>query len=185
MAENFERIQNTESGEVRVPAAIYPYSAGVKGGLLGGLAMVPVAFAYGLLSGHGIWYPVNLVAATFVPSWQRATAAQMEQFHPEGLVIGLLTHIVMSILLGLIFAIIMPGLPKTPVFWAFVVGPILWGGAIYAGLPLLNPIMAHYIDLPSFAIANIVYSLVLGLWVARTPKVAVDDRSASNIRSWW
>jgi hypothetical protein len=160
---------------VPVPAMIYPYSAGVKGGILGGLAMIPIAVVYGLVGGMGIWYPVNLVAAVVIRSWQNASAVQMAQFHPEGLVLGLLIHLAMSVLLGFLFAVMMPALPKTPIFWAFVVGPVLWGGAIFAGLPLLNPVMAEYIDLPSFAIANIVYSLVLGLWIARTPKVSVKD----------
>jgi hypothetical protein len=154
----------------RIPATVYPYSAGVIGGLLGGLAMIPVALVYGMLSGRGIWYPVNLIAATLLPQWQQASPAQLAQFRPEGLLIGLLIHLAMSVALGFTFAIMLPALPWTPIFWAFAVGPILWAGAVFAGLPLLNPIMARYIDLPSFAVANIIYSLVLGLWVARTPK---------------
>lgn len=157
--------------EERIPAVIYPYTAGIKGGLFGGLAMIPVALIYGILSGHGIWYPVNLIAATVFPAWQNASPAQMAQFHPEGLLVGLLIHLAMASLLGVLFAIMLPALPWTPVFWAFAIGPILWAGAVYAGLPLINPLMARYIDLPSFAIANILYSLVLGLYVVRTPKV--------------
>ncbi len=158
----------------QIPAEIYPYSAGVVGGLLGGLAMIPVALGYGLLSGKGIWYPVNLIAATLIRAWQQATPAELSQFHLEGLLVGLLIHLAMSVVLGLLFAIMLPGLFWTPLFWVFVVGPILWGGAIFAGLPLLNPVMARYVDLPSFAVANIVYSLVLGLRVIQTPKINVS-----------
>lgn len=43
------------------PAEIIPYRAGMIGGLAGGSAMVLVAIAYGLLSGRGIWFPVNLI----------------------------------------------------------------------------------------------------------------------------
>jgi hypothetical protein len=170
---------------VRIPAEIYPYSAGIKGGLLGGLAMIPMALAYGVISGRGIWYPVNLIAATFLPAWQHASPALLAQFHLDGLLIGLATHLVMSVVLGFIFAVMMPALPRTPLFWAFVIGPLLWGGAVYAGLPLFNPVMAHYIDLPSFALANIVYSLVLGLWMARTPKIGLDGSSSLNLRKFW
>lgn len=164
-------IESIEREILRIPAEVYPYSAGIKGGLLGGLAMIPVALIYGMISGHGIWYPVNLIAATFIPAWQHANLALLAQFSPSGLLIGLLTHLVMSVLLGFLFAVMMPALPRTPLFWAFVIGPCLWAGALYAGLPLFNPIMAQYVDLPSFAIANIVYSLVLGLSVARTRKI--------------
>ncbi len=165
------RNQSWTSAPARVPAMVYPYAAGIYGGLLGGLAMVPVALAYGVLSGRGIWYPINLVAATLIRSWQQASPDQVAQFSVPGILIGLAIHIVVSVGLGLLFAILLPTLPGPPLAWAFLVGPILWAGAVYAGLPLLNPVMARYIDLPSFAVANIVYSLVLGLWVARTPKI--------------
>lgn len=156
---------------VRVPATVYPYSAGVYGGLLGGLAMIPVALGYGLASGHGIWYPVNLIAATLIRSWQQQAPEELSQFSGLGLFIGLAIHIIMSTGLGLLFAILLPTLPGRPLYWAFLVGPILWFGAVYAGLPLFNPVMARNVDLVSFALANLLYSLVLGTWVARTPKV--------------
>lgn len=165
------RNQLLTSAPVRVPATVYPYAAGVYGGLLGGLAMVPVALAYGILSGRGIWYPINLVAATLIRSWQQASPEQVAQFSVGGIVLGLAIHILMSVGLGLLFAVLLPTLPGQPVYWAFLVGPVLWAGAVYAGLPLLNPVMARYIDLPSFAVANIAYSLVLGIRVARTPKI--------------
>lgn len=174
------------SHDVRhIPEAIYPYSSGVRGGLLGGLAMIPVALIYGLISGRGIWYPVNLIAATLIPAWQQTTVAQLAQFYWNGLIVGLFIHLCMSVLLGLIFAIMMPALPRSPIFWAFVIGPILWAGAVYAGLPLLNPIMAQYIDLPSFAIANIAYSVVLGVAVTRTQKVNLNSPASAGFRSWW
>ncbi len=158
----------------RVPSRVHPYTAGVYGGLAGGLGMIIVGLAYGLWSGHGIWYPLNLIAATILRSWQHASAAQLAQFSFAGLVVGLSIHILMSIGLGLAFATLLPTLPGPPLVWAFVVGPILWVAAVYAGLPLLNPVMARLVDLPSFAIANIVYSLILGIWVARTPKTHVE-----------
>lgn len=145
--------------------------SGVYGGLAGGLAMIPVALVYGIASGHGIWYPVNLIAATLFRSWQQASVSQLTQFNYGGLVFGLSIHLVVSMALGFIFAILLPALPKSPIFWAFVVGPVLWAAATFAALPLFNPVMSQYIDWMSFAVANIVYSFVMGVWVARTPKV--------------
>ena len=159
---------------LRVPAEVYPYSAGVYGGLLGGLGMIPFAIGYGLLSGHGIWYPVNLIAATIIRTWQQASPAELAQFSLPGLVFGLLIHFAMSTGLGLTFAVLLPGLSGTPLFWAFIVGPILWVGAVFAGLPLFNPVMARLVDWPSFALANITYSLILGMWVARTYKIPAE-----------
>ena len=42
-----------------VSSEIYPYTAGIVGGLLGGLAMAVTALAYGRISGHGLWYPIT------------------------------------------------------------------------------------------------------------------------------
>jgi hypothetical protein len=175
MEQNSNQIHESsipmERRVARVPEEVYPYKAGIVGGVLGGLAMIPIALVYGVLSGHGVWYPVNLIAATALRNWQSASTSQLTQFSAIGLVVGLGIHLVVSVLLGLTFAILLPTLPKSPLFWAFVVGPVLWAGATYAALPLLNPVMAQYIDWPSFITANIVYSLVVGLWVERTPKI--------------
>ena len=158
----------------RVPAEVYPYSAGVFGGLVGGVGMIPFGLAYGLLSGHGIWYPVNIIAATIIRTWQQASPAELAQFSVPGLVFGLLIHLAMSMALGLTLGVLLPGLPGTPLLWAFVIGPILWVGAVFAGLPLFNPVMARLVDWPSFALANIAYSLILGIWIARTPKIPAE-----------
>jgi hypothetical protein len=51
--------------------------------------------------------------------------------------------------MGLHFAILLPTLPGRPLCRTFFVGSILWFGAVYASLPLFNPIMARQIDLAS------------------------------------
>lgn len=142
--------------------------------------MVPVAWIYGLLSGHGIWYPVNLIAATLLRSWQQASPEQLAGFNALGLALGLLLHIMVSLGLGFLFAVLLPTLPGRPEYWACLVGPILWFSAVYAVLPLLNPIMARSVDLPSFALANILYSLMLGFWVGGTPKIPAEGTYSRN-----
>ncbi len=157
-----------------VPEYVYPISAGIYGGLLGGLAMIPFAIAYGLLSGKGIWYPLNLIAATVIRTWQQYAPEQLAAFHISGLIVGLTIHAIMSVGLGAAYATLLPTLPGRPLIWALVVGPMLWFGATFAGLPLLNPVMHNLVDWPSFALANIAYSFVLGMWVARTPKIPAN-----------
>lgn len=163
-----------EDPALGVPAMVYPYSAGIYGGLLGGLAMTPFAVAYGLLSGNGIWYPVNLIAATLIRDWQQYTPYQISDFNLAGVLIGLAIHFAVATGLGLAFVTLLPTLPGPPLFWAFIVGPILWFGATFGILPLLNPVMARLVDWSSFGLANITYSLVMGIWVARTPKIKAN-----------
>ena len=65
---------------LRLPMEVHPISAGVRGGLIGGMVMPIPALAYGVLSGHGIWYPVNLLAGMVVPGIGRLTSIELEQF---------------------------------------------------------------------------------------------------------
>ena len=59
-----EHLRLGEGGHrVRLPVEVQPLSAGVKGGLVGGVAMAVVALAYGLLVQGSLWYPINLLAA--------------------------------------------------------------------------------------------------------------------------
>jgi hypothetical protein len=154
-----------------VPEWVYPYRAGVVGGALGGLAMIVVAGLYGLLSGVGMWLPVNLIGATLVRSLQNLPLDRLAQFNSEALVIGLVLHAFLSITLGLIFAALLPTLPGSPVFWSVVIGPLLWTIASVMILPMINPAMAQHVDHLSFFVAHAVYSVVLGIQIARTPKV--------------
>jgi len=159
------------SPELSVPAMVYPYKAGVIGGAMGGLVMIGIAAIYGLSSGHGLWLPVNLIGATVVRDLQVASLDQLSAFNAAALLMGLVLHMVMSIGLGLIFAMLLPTLPGSPVLWALLIGPLLWALASVLILPFLNPVMAEYVDHTSFFGAHVIYSLVLGWWISRTPKV--------------
>ena len=54
-----------ELARAALPLETYPVSAGVKGGLAGGVAMAVLACLYGIIKQGSIWYPINLLAATF------------------------------------------------------------------------------------------------------------------------
>src|SRR5512143_3911434 len=161
----------TQAEELSVPAWVYPYRAGIVGGAWGGLAMIAVAIIYGISSGEGIWLPVNLIGATLVRSLQAGSLEQLAAFNAVALIVGLTLHMVLSIGLGLIFALLLPTFPGSPLLWAIIIGPLLWGLASVLILPLLDPVITQYVDHLTFFVAHVVYSLVLGWWIARTPKV--------------
>lgn len=54
--------RNEQDEKLGYPPMMYPITSGIVGGLAGGLAMVIPALAYSLVSGKGLWYPINLVA---------------------------------------------------------------------------------------------------------------------------
>lgn len=157
--------------EKSVPAEVYTIRAGAIGGLLGGIAMGIVALIYGALWRGSPWLPVNVIAATVLRGLQSANLDQLMQFNATALVVGLAMHFVLAIALGILFALLLPTLPGSPVFWAIIVGPLLWIIATVITLPLVNPMGARVIDWPSFVGAHLAYGLVMGLYVVSTEKV--------------
>src|SRR5258708_4269232 len=90
-----------EMHRARLPVEIYPISAGVKGGLAGSLAMAVLAVLYGIISGHGMWYPINLLSAGFFPA--RVTTAQIAAFHWGTFLLATIVHLLCSLLVLLLF----------------------------------------------------------------------------------
>ncbi len=157
--------------ELSVPSHVYPLRAGVIGGILGGVAMGAAAMIYGGVWRGSPWLPINVVAATFMRDLQSASPEQLAAFNATALILGGLMHLVLSLGLGVLFVLLLPTLPGTPVFWAITIGPLLWVVATVITLPLINPLGQRTIDWPSFIVAHLAYGLVLGFYVVRTPKV--------------
>src|SRR3954447_7819064 len=82
---------------LRLPQDVHPVSAGLKGGIAGGAAMTVPALLWGLLSGHGPWYPVNLLAGIVLPGVGTLTVPELERFSASLLVVALVIHLVMSV----------------------------------------------------------------------------------------
>jgi hypothetical protein len=151
------------SHRVRIPAEIHPYSSGLKGGIVGGVAMAVVALAYGLIIHGSIWYPINLLAAAALPSLARGGAPQLEAFNGVAFVIGLFIHGVISLLVGLLFAVLLPMLPsKRAAFWGSLMAPLLWTALVWATLRLVNPLLDARIDWVWFIVSQIVFGMTTG-----------------------
>ena len=110
--------------EVAWPEWVYPYPAGIIGGLLGGAVIAVVGVIYGLISGIGPWLPINLVAATVLRHMQSQPLEALKHFDGLALIIGAVIHILMSVSLGLMFSFILPALPGRPLYWGPVIGPL-------------------------------------------------------------
>jgi hypothetical protein len=86
-----------------LPLEIYPISAGLKGGLAGSVAMALLAAVYSVVSGNGIWYAMNLLAAGFFPGAATKTAEQIGTFKLHDLLVAVPIHLVISLLVGLLY----------------------------------------------------------------------------------
>ena len=160
---------------MRMPEKVHPYSAGVKGGALGGVAMAATALAYGALSGRGIWYPINLLAGMLLPSIASSTPDQLEQFSLAALILATFIHVVSSLAVGLFFGVLLPTLPRGPVLWGGVISPLLWTGGIHALMGVLNPVMNGLVNWPWFLVSQFAYGITAGIVVVRSEKVFVSQ----------
>jgi hypothetical protein len=156
---------------VRIPEEIHPYSAGIWGGLAGGTVMAGLACLYGLILHHSIWYPVNLMAAAVIPQIGLYSPEQLGAFNSIAFTAALLGHITLSILVGIVYAAIMPMFPKYAPFWAGILMPLFWSALIAVSLNLLNPALNSRISWPWFVVCQLGYGLVGGYFIARSTSI--------------
>jgi hypothetical protein len=176
-----QRLQPGMPGyRLRLPGAVHPVSAGLKGGLAGGLVMPLPALLWGLLRGHGPWYPVNLLAGMALPLPPDMSPEQLEQFlkafHGSLLVVALVIHVAMSVVIGVIYGVLLPTLPEVPrpIAWGGLFMPILWTGVSYVAMQVVNPALPGRVHWPWFIVSQLVFGItmpavVLGL--KRLPRV--------------
>ena len=168
-----ERLRIGVGGHrTRVPVEVQPYSAGIWGGLVGGIAMAVLALAYGLIVQRSLWYPINLLAAVALPGLTHATLADLRAFNLPALVIGTIVHGLLSVFAGLLYAVILPMLPSRHMLWGGVVAPLLWTGLVWAVVGIVNPTLGARVDWPWFVVSQMAFGLATGLVVARAQPLA-------------
>ena len=161
----------TGGHRVRIPAEIHPYSSGLFGGVAGGAAMAVVASIFGLISHGSIWYPINLLAAGLVPSLAHADYQHLRQFSASGLLVGTVIHGVVSPLVGLLYAVLLPMFPRRAGLWSGLITPVVWSGLIASTLNIINPTLNERVDWTWFVASQVAFGLVCGYVVARTQKI--------------
>src|ERR1041384_1407162 len=173
-----------ESHRVYIPITVHPYSAGLLGGALGGVGMAIIACLYGLIAQGSLWYPVNLLAAAALPSLAEAGPAELKAFHVSGFVIALLIHGIISLLVGLLYAAILPMMPsRFTAFWGSFLAPVLWTALIASTLKLINPALNSRIDWFWFIASQIVYGLITGYIVAHSKMVETAQPGPLLVRA--
>ena len=161
----------THAHRMRLPVEIHPYSAGLWAGLAGAVAMAVVACAFGLIVFGSVWYPINLLAAAALPSLATASPEQLASFDGFALFIATLVHGAMSVLVGFLYAFLLPTMPRRPIFMGGVVAPLLWTGIVWASLGIVNPLLNARIHWGWFVASQVVFGLVAGGVITRTERV--------------
>ena len=177
-------LQIAEQGHrARLPLEIYPYSAGIRGGLVGGLAMAFLAMLYGIVGHQSIWYPINLLAAAGSAHISAMSHDQLLAFNGTGLMLAIIFHSIGSTLVGLLYGIALPMFPRRPLLLGGIFAPIFWTGILHAGLGVINPALQARIDWPWFIAAQFGFGLVAGFVVARRERIATMQHLPFAIRA--
>lgn len=172
VAPEAERLEvGRDLHRMRLPVQRHPYSAGVKGGLVGGVAMALTAEVYGLLAHGSLWYVVNLLAASAVSSLAVLSPAELAEFSLIGFVVGTIIHLILSCFMGLLYGVLLPMFPRQPILWGGFVAPLMWTGLLYSGLRVVDPVLEELIQWPFFVASQIAFGLVAGYVVDRTEKI--------------
>src|SRR5262249_23610743 len=148
---------------LRLPQDVHPVSAGLPGGIGGGASMPVPALLWGLLSRHGLWYPVNLLAGMILPGMGRMTVPELERFNLTHLVAALIIHVVMSVVIGLIFGVLLPTLPAVPrpIAWGGLLMPIVWTGASYLAMSVVNRALPGEVSRPWVLLSQLVFVITI------------------------
>jgi len=166
-----------------LPIETYPVSAGVKGGLAGGVAMAVLACTYGLLKMGSIWYPINLLAATVYAKSFSVTPGHLNSFHASSFAVALLLHVVGSTLVGLLYGAMLPMFARHPIVLGGLIAPALWSGLLYSILGILNPILEKHIDWWWFAASQAAFGIVAGIVVMRQSPVRTHENLPFVLRA--
>ncbi len=180
-----EQLQPGMTGyRFRLPEKMHPISAGLKGGLVGGLVMPIPALAWALSTGHGIWFPVNLLAGIVLPGMDELPVADLEQFNLVWFLIGLFGHVIMSATVGLIYGVLLPTIPGAA-HWQIVVGgivlPLIWTGFSRGSMGIANPALQHNVDWLFYALSQYVFGLAAAIVVVRSEKIAVKPAGTGRV----
>lgn len=157
-----------ELHRARLPLEIYPISAGVKGGVAGSVVMAALAILYGIVSGRGVWYPINLLSAGL---FNRTTVAQIAEFRWNELLISSIIHLLCSVLVGLLYGVTLPMFPRRPILLGGLIAPILWTVLIHSIVEAVDPVLNQRIDWFWFVLSQIGFGIVAGIVVSTQERI--------------
>ena len=164
-----------------LPVEIYPISAGIRGGLAGGAAMAVIACLYGVFSGHGIWYPINLLSAGLLPSMVGQT--EFSRFQVPSFAFACLIHGLGSLLVGLLYGALLPIFPRRPILLAGFAIPIFWVALFHSFIGLINPVLNARIDWPWFVVSQFAFGIVAGFVVSRRQRIRTWQAAPFAVRA--
>ena len=97
--------------------------------------------------------------------------------------VAIVIHGILSLLMGLLYAVLLPIFPRSPAIWGGVVAPLLWTGLLSTGLGVINPALSDRIEWEWFAASQIAFGLVAGFVVARMERIETLQSAPFALRA--
>lgn len=150
----------------------------VLGGLVASVVMGMWEMILEQFIGNGFWSPVVYIAATILRDLQNVTTPV--PFDLVAVVLGLMGHMMNSVILGIIFARLAPrfttsqsGLVGLGVVYGILVFVAMW----FAAVPIIDPVMLR-LNALVFFLAHVMWGIGLGLVLGWTANSQRQLRSA-------
>ena len=144
--------------------------------------MALLATLYGVLSGNGIWYPMDLLVAGLFPGMATETARQIGTFNLHEFLVAVPIHVLVSLLVGLLYGAMLPMVPRRPILLGGFIAPLLWSGLIAGGLEFINPVMNQRIDWLWFVLCQMAFGVVAGLVVVVQERIPTSENVPLRVR---
>lgn len=179
-----ERLEPApEVSRAYLPLKTYPVSAGLKGGLAGGVVMALLAVIYGVVAYHSVWYPINLLAGILYAPNAMPSGDALLHFNMGWFLFALGMHVTMCVLVGVLYGAMLPMLPRAPILLGGIIGPMLWTGLLYEIIGYVNPLLDQRINWLWFAVSQVGFGVVAGLVVTRQNKVWTTENIPLAMRA--
>ncbi|MGH2405072.1 MAG: hypothetical protein ACRDGN_11485 [bacterium] len=150
----------------------------VWAGLIASMVMGMIEMIYEAVGGAGFWSPLVFIGATLIRDLQALQGPV--PFHAAAVVLGLMGHMMSSVIFALIFAGLVSrmtlargALVGTGIAYGVVVFAIMW----YLVLPAVDPVMLG-LNKVVFVLAHMMWGAVLGLVVPQSLGAPVGLQSA-------
>ncbi len=153
-------MTNTTVSTIRPSFSLKLLAGGIVASLV--IAMWEMIVEAIIPAGNGFWSPVVYIGATVARDLQSVSAPV--PFHLLGVILGLIGHMMNSIIFGLIFAYLIA--PRARSLGGQIVAGLIYGVVIYlvmwfVALPLVDPVMLN-LNAIVFLLGHMMWGVALG-----------------------
>jgi hypothetical protein len=178
---DFRVPMRPEHGRPAYPAEVHPTRVGIRGGLLGGVAMAVVACAWGLVTHGSVWLPINLLVGVAIPGIEGSDLETLRSFHAGWFAAAVAIHALLSIAVGALYSTALPIAANHPLLAGAIAIPLIMSGLVWATVSTVNPALQEYISWPWFIASQVAFGVACGGWTSSRARVpAMRGRSLAQ-----